>query len=532
VHLRDVYPARGMFKPGEPIQLVAEIEAEATAAASLRITIAHLASIVATWIEPVALTPGTRTVTLDWAAPDIAPRGYGVELELLDDAGRRQDAATTAFDVLPAWTTFPRYGFLTDFTPGRGDIAAAVESLARFHLNGLQFYDWHYRHDHLLPPEPEYTDPLGRRLSLAVVAEGVRAAQAHGMAAMPYLAVYAASPEFWRDHPEWALYDAERRPISFGDGLLGLMNPAPGAPWTRHLLGECDAVLAALPFDGLHVDQYGEPKVAFDAKGKPVDLPAAFWSFIGALKERHPQATVLFNAVGNWPIEALTASPQDFSYIEVWPPWTGYRDLQEIVTRARALSGGKPVVVALYLAADRPVNIRLADALIFSCGGSRIELGERERLLADPYFPRHQPLPSELRTTLRRYYDFAVRYGEWIGPAASNATEGSVEAPAGVWVVCRATGDWFVVCLVNAAGLEEARWDQPLPPPVPQTDVSIRVRTPWPVGQVWCASPDGGHPELHPAAWGREGDEVRVTLPFLDTWAIAAFQRESPGSNP
>ncbi len=74
--------------------------------------------------------------------------------------------------------------------------------------------------------------------------------------------------------------------------------------------------------------------------------------------------------------------------------------------------------MALYLPADRPTNIRLADALIFSCGGSRIELGEGERLLADPYFPKHQPLTPELRTTLRRYYDFAVRYGEWLGPAA------------------------------------------------------------------------------------------------------------------
>jgi hypothetical protein len=80
--------------------------------------------------------------------------------------------------------------------------------------------------------------------------------------------------------------------------------------------------------------------------------------------------------------------------------------------------------------------------------------------------------------------------------------------------------------------LEEPRWDQPLSAPIPQTDVSIRVRTPWPAGQVWWASPDGGHPELHPAAWGREGDDVRVTLPFLDTWAIAAFQRQSPGNNP
>lgn len=532
MRLCDVYPARAMFKPGEPARVVVEIEAEAAASASLRITISHLASTVASWSEPMALTPGTRTVTLNWAAPDIAPRGYGVEVELLDEVGRGQGAATTAFDVLPAWTSFPRYGFLTDFSPGRGDIAAAVESLSRFHLNGLQFYDWQYRHDHLLPLEPEYIDPLGRHLSLPVVADGVSAAHAYGMAAVPYLAVYAASPEFWRAHPEWALYDAERRPLSFGDGLLGLMNPAPSAPWTHHLLGECDVVLDALPFDGLHVDQYGDPKVAFDAEGRPVDLPAAFAGFIVTLKERHPQATVLFNAVGNWPIEALAASPQDFAYIEVWPPATAYRDLQEIIVGARARSRGKPVVMALYLPADRPINIRLADALIFSCGGSRIEIGEGERLLTDPYFPKHQPLTPDLRTTLRRYYDFAVRYGEWIGPAASDAPEGRVQVPDGVWSVCRTAGDWCVVCLVNMTGLERPRWDEPQPAPTPRTDISIQVRTPWQAGDVWWGTPDRGHPELQPAAWDRDRDDVRATLPFLDTWAILAVQRQSTSNAP
>lgn len=28
--------------------------------------------------------------------------------------------------------------------------------MARFHLNGLQFYDWMYRHSDYLPPAAEY----------------------------------------------------------------------------------------------------------------------------------------------------------------------------------------------------------------------------------------------------------------------------------------------------------------------------------------------------------------------------------------
>jgi dextranase len=527
MRLIDLYPTRGMFTPGEPVRLVVEVEADAPGVASLRLSITHLASTVATLTHPVSLTTGAQKVTLDWSPSPSAPRGYGALAELLDGAGRTLVSASTAFDVLPDWTAFPRYGFLTDFSPARADVASTVEGLARFHLNGLQFYDWQYRHDCLLPPDADYVDPLGRRLSLRVVAEFIEAAHAHGMAAMPYLAVYAASAEFWRAHAEWALYDAERRPIAFGEDFLGLMNPAPGGPWARHLLEECGRVLSTLLFDGLHVDQYGNPKVAFDAAGRPVDLPAAFAGFVAVLKAAHPHAAVLFNAIGNWPIETLAASPQDFAYIEVWPPATTYRDLQRIVTGARALSKGRPVVIALYLPADRPANICLADAVIFSCGGSRIELGERERLLTDPYFPKHQPLTSEVKATLRRYYDFAVRYGDLIGPGAGDSTNYPVHAPPGVWAVSRMAPGWLTVCLINMTGLDSAGWDEAHPAPTPLADVSVQVAAPQPVRQVWWASPDRGRSEPLPAVWDTDAGHVRATLPFLDQWAIMAFQLDA-----
>jgi dextranase len=529
MRLIDLYSTRGMFTLGEPVRLVAEVEADALETAFLRLSITHLASTVATLIQPVSPAPGVRKVALDWSPSPIAPRGYGAQAELLDGGGQPLASASTAFDVLPDWTAFPRYGFLTDFSPDRADIGSTVETLARFHLNGLQFYDWQYRHDRLLPPNADYVDPLGRRLSLRVVTEFIEAAHAHGMAALPYLAVYAASAEFWRARPEWALYDAGRRPIPFGENFLGLMNPAPGGPWARHLLEECGRVLSTLPFDGLHMDQYGDPKVAYDAEGQPVDLPAAFAGFVAALKAAHPRATALFNAVGNWPIEALAASPQDFAYIEVWPPATMYRDLQRIVTEARALSKGRPVVIALYLPADRPANIRLADALIFSCGGSRIELGERERLLADPYFPKHQPLTPEVKATLRRYYDFAVRYGDLIGPGACDSPEVPVHVPPGVWAVARTARGWLTVCLINMTGLDGARWDETHSAPASLADVSVRVAAPQPVRQVWWASPDRDQPALFPAVWDAGAGHVHATLPFLDQWAILAFQFAAAG---
>jgi dextranase len=153
--------------------------------------------------------------------------------------------AATAFDVLSSWTDFPRYGFLTDFSASRADPEPVLEKLTRFHINGLQFYDWQYRHDQLLAPSEEYIDLLGREMSLASLRKLVDAAHQHGMATMPYLAIYAASADFWRTHPDWALYDEAGNPIAFGENFLGLMDPSTGSSWSQHLLSE-GATLAGI----------------------------------------------------------------------------------------------------------------------------------------------------------------------------------------------------------------------------------------------------------------------------------------------
>jgi dextranase len=519
----ELYATKGTFSPGEMIRLTVVVDMEAPGRADIRLSFLHLDEVVDTLMFPVS-HDGERALSLEWRAPWASLCGYGLTAELLDPSGALLDSRSTAFDVLQDWWVFPRYGFLTDFAPGRADSAATLDALVRFHINGLQFYDWQYRHDTLLPPEPEYHDPLGRALSLETVREFIEAAHERGMAAMPYLAVYAASLDFWQRHLDWALYDAAGEPVAF-EGFLGLMDPAPGAPWSEHLLGECGKVLAELPFDGLHVDQYGNPKEGFDAQGTPVDIPAAFAAFIGALKERHPRAAVVFNAVANWPIEALVAAPQDFVYIEVWPPDVFFRDVRRIVTAARAMSGGRAVVIALYLPADQPENVRLADALIFSLGGSRIELGERVRLLTDPYFPKHQAISPGLRRTLRRYYDFVVRYGELLGPTAGLLGDFVVKAPPEVWIIARTSdAGWLTLSLLNVSGLGEPRWDEPIPAPRPLIPVSVQFNLAQPITRCLWASPDGADLNLAPLPWSLDHETVTVTLPGLDHWAIVAIK--------
>lgn len=521
----DLYPLKGTHNPGETVQLFAEVQAEEKARGAIQLRIYQLAREVEVREFPASFSPGSQRVALLWQPPS-SPAAYGIEARLLNSAGEPVSTASTACDVLSSWADFPRYGFLTDFSGNRQDISSTIASLARYHINGIQFYDWHYRHDYLVSPTEVFVDPLGRRLSVETIRNFIRVAHEQGMAAMAYLAVYAASLEFWQRHQDWALYNAEGRPLTF-EGFLGLMDPSPEGAWSRHLRAQCASALADLPFDGLHIDQYGEPRAGFNVAGQPVNLPQAFKRFIEDLRLAHPSATLTFNAVKNWPIEALATAPQDFVYIEMWASTPHYADLYRIIRQARHLSNSKPVVIALYLDSDNLANIRLSNAIIYASGATRIELGEQERLLADPYFPKHQAILPELARMLRRYADFAVRYSAFIGPAAANAPDVSVQAPEGVWPICRSLDGWLVVHLINMRGLDNQRWHEPHRPPWQLEHVRFDVKIPRAIKEVWWASPDGADLRLVPADHRFQNNTVQVSIPRLDYWSCIAFELDA-----
>lgn len=517
----DLYPEKGQYLPGEPVQVILQGRTQIAREIRFDLRLYRGLDLIEAREEIRQLPLGDFSIPFACRTAADAPAGYGVEIRL---AGSRELLAETAFDVLPDWTDFPRYGFLCDFKPSRTDIEETIHSLAKFHINGLQFYDWQYRHDQLVPPAEEFLDPLGRPLSLRVVRSLIEAAHSHGMKAMPYLAIYAASAAFWKSHPDWALYDADHRLIPFGEDFLGIMNPADGTPWAEHLLEQCREVLDSQPFDGLHIDQYGDPKSGFDAAGNPVDLPKAFADFITCAAGQHPGRPVLFNAVGNWPIESLAKAPTAFNYIEIWPPDTKYTDLVRIVRNARSLSGGKPAVIALYIPAARITNLRLADALIYSAGGTHIELGENERLLSDPYFPRHEAIPAELKTILRRQSDLVVRYGEWFSPMIEEEPQAAVKAAPGVQCFVRRAHEGYSLSLVNLAGSSPLEWNIEHSAPPVLRDLKIEVEIPERVGRVFSVTPDDGSISPRELRFEQEGNFVRIQVPRLEIWQVLLIQ--------
>ena len=545
--INEVQLDKSFYKPGENVHLSVKLTAEVSQPAPINITahITYLAETVQVIEQLSTLKKGVQEIQLSWTPPTTAPRGYGVELRFSSDTGEQLASASTAFDVLQRWTQAPRYGFLSDFQPGRTDITSTLASLNKYHLNALQFYDWMYRHDQFLTDQDPYQDPLGRTLSRRTVDALIASAHTYDMSAMAYTAVYAASLEFFRKHPDWALIGPDGNPLMFGDNFLAYMDPRPGSPWTLHLLDQFDQVLKQTGFDGIHLDQYGDPKVGYDKDGIPYRLDKPLADLIDAthqhVKALRPDGAVVFNAVTNWPIETVAPSDEDIVYIEVWPPYNWFSELGQLVVQAQNLGKGKAVVLAAYISPSLEHNVRLADAVIFSNGGGHIELGENNAMLADPYFPKYEQMSPELARVMQRYYDFAIRYENAIGPSTRDATAdyrnrielgGTSLNPSlvsdTVLPVVRQSAGQTAISLVNLLGLQSPDWKNPIseaptsqgPTQVRITGVQAQAR------KVWVASPDGSDSSLHALEFNQSAGQIEFQLPGLAYWSMILIEWE------
>jgi dextranase len=548
IRILDAYPDRGLYRPGQGVRIVVDLANDSSESVSVQVvaTIRFLTHEVGRITREVVASPGSQRVDLLWMPPQEHPRGYGVDLAVVNHRGTVLGTAATAFDVLDHWTQAPRYGFLTNFGPDRRDMSETMEWLVRYHINGLQFYDWMYRHEDLLTSNDPYQDPLGRLLSRRTVDALISAAHQHGLAAMPYTAIYGASLPFYEAHPDWALLTAKGEPFRLGDNFLVYMDPSPDSPWTQHLMAEFAEMLRRTDFDGIHIDQYGDPKSGFNAAGQPVDLAQVFPAFINRAKATatsiRPGASVVFNAVNNWPITTVAPADQDFVYIEVWPPNTLYQDLWRIIVNAQKLSGGKAVVLAAYIEPSRFRNVLLTDAVIFASGAYHIELGEPGGMLSEAYFPNYQKMSGELVSILRRYYDFIVRYANVLALGTQDSTEENsgrltiegVNTDAErvykkVWPITRRGDGFETINLINLLDIANPEWNGLLlADPAPQDNLRVRYHTDRGIKRVWLASPDSASPQpvslVFSLGQDDHGEYVEFTVPRLEYWDLIVVE--------
>ncbi len=553
--LRRLDTDRAAYAPGAAVHLTATL-AQAQPGRQLAVTYYHLGQVVG---RQTVAAPA-RTAQWTWQPPATDYQGYLVQV-----AAAGQTPVTTAVDVSSDWRQFPRYGFLSKFGPlSAGHMDSVMRQLTRYHLNGLQFYDWGDKHHQSLAgtpeaPAAEWRDLANRPTSLATVEGYIERAHRAGMKAMFYNLLYGAYPDAAADgvQPEWGLYrDSLHQKRYAFDGFpkgweaSGLDMQDPGnRDWQRYLIGQTDKVYAAkgLHFDGWHVDQVGDPGRLYTYAGPRTDPSLAFGDFLKAAKAAQPTRPIVMNAVNQWGQASIGQAPVEFMYSELWTGNEEYASLAKAIQDNEALAPGKRAVLAAYVNRDRakapglfnPASVILADAVIFAFGGAHIELGEH--MLDTEYFPdNHLQITPALQTQVQAYYDFTVAYENLLrGPNRTFAT-GSAAAVAGddrlaAWppqlgkiaVARTQVVGRQVVHLLNFTDAKTLEWrdnQAQQPEPTLRHQVKVRVPVATKISRVWVASPDyqQGIPQQLP--FTQAAGQLTVTVPQLRYWDILVLE--------
>ena len=467
------------------------------------------------------------------------------------------------------WSRFPRYGFISEYGPkSNAQMDAVIDALNRYHINGLQFYDWFDTHHDPLAgtaanPDATWNDIANRVNTYATVAGYLdRAADRH-MTTMAYNLLYGANDDAGAADDgvqnAWYLYTdtnathKEVNPLPAGWKSDIYLTDPNHPDWRDYLGGKMEEALAGLPFDGWHIDQLGPRGDVYNAAGSPVDLNASVGPFIDAMKARPALADVpmVANAVGQYAQfgpAGIVHSDVEFLYTEVFGDYPTYNDLAQIVRDNHEFSDGRlATVLAAYMnydAADSPGTfntpaVLMTDAVVFAFGGAHIELGEH--MLGKEYFPNDNlEMTADLRDRLVDYYDFLVGHQNILRDGGAftdnplHSTSTAMNAwPAqlgGVSVVSKAVDDKQVFHLINFTDANTLDWrDDAQTQPAPSTITSIDVSffSHLPVGQLWVASPDAGNEAGTTLPFTQADDgTVTATVPSLEIWSMLVAQRQ------
>lgn len=496
-----------------------------------------------------------------WVTPTNDFKGYIVEVYVTNN-GAESIYSTIGVDVSSDWKKFPRYGFLSKFPElSDDDVNAVITNLNRYHINGLQFYDWHNKHHKPLPlngatPANTWKDVFNRDIYFSTVEKYINSAHSRNMKAMFYNLIYGA----WDDgevdgvNKEWYVYtDANHATKDFHPlpsppflSNIYLLDPS-NTSWQNYLINENKKVYQALDFDGFHMDQLGDRGARYKYDGSFLNLANTYKPFIDAIKANEPEKDIVMNAVSQYGQTGIAQSAADFLYTEVWSPFDNYTDLVNIIKANNAYSNNtKNTVLAAYMNYNMADNkgffntpsVIMTNAIIFAFGGSHLEMGEH--MLGKEYFPNDNlAMKEDLKKAMIAYYDFLVAYQNLLrdGGSFNNIPVSSLDSkmtignwPASTGAVAavgKKVGDNQVLHLINLKNSKTSNWRdntgvQTVPAQIKNAKLS--VTTSGTVKKVWCASPDNIGGASRSLNFIQSGDKVSFTLPELQYWSMIVFE--------
>jgi dextranase len=407
-----------------------------------------------------------------------------------------------------------------------------------------------YRHAQLVPPQDEFEDALGQRISLDTVRRLAAALTHAGSSPMAYAAVYAVGREVWPAWESEGLFRADGTPWTLGEDFLWNVDPS-AERWVSHFVDDLRGALEAGGFAGFHLDQYGAPKRALRRDGTEVDLAQAFPALLERLAVDVPGAEMIFNNVNDFPTWTTAGATQSAVYIEVWAPHVRLGHLAELVSKARSFAPEKAVILAAYLSSYRGDEAaasaaeRLQHAVVFSHGGTVLLHGEGGAVLTEAYYVSNRELSPKSRDAARRCYDFAVRYGDLLfdresvdvtrshlgGENVDVRVEASVRVstdcePGALWARVIQTKQGLLVSLIDLSAQADDLWDAPKKPSARLSGVRLaveRVRGNAPL--LDFAEPDDA-PGLLRLDSSFDGRHDVVELPAFGPWALVLVRED------
>lgn len=545
-----------------------------------------------TFIEKHTITSKTWT----WTPPKTDYMGYMVDLYYMEwngDIGTEHIIGAIAVDVSSDWKRFPRYGFVAEFDNKGGtidkDIEKEMKYLNRLHINGVQFYDWHWKHHKPVKfrkdgsLDPWYQDVSGRYIGTEFVKKYIEVQHRYGMKSIFYNLCFGALKDYEADgvKKEWGLYKEDGKgelyqdihELPGWDSNIYLMNPGnPG--WQTYLANRNAEVYANYDFDGYQIDQLGVRDYKLgDRDGKlyaydkdDIDLPYNYGFFIDAMKAAHPDKRLVMNAVSGYGAEnILKTGKVDFCYNEVWGNGNGYggaaeqdfANLYDIIKKNDQCSDHRlQTVFAAYINYDKAANggsgdhlvntpgALLTDAVMFAIGGSHLEMGDH--MLTREYFPaKPLAMTDDLKQRLIHYYDFMTAYQNILRGIDSKAAFTptiSSSYPINAWppqgrkitAFAKKVDNMIAVHLLNFLNTDDLSWrdlEGTRPAPEIKENVQITYTTSRKITKVWTATPDknGGVPMELP--FTQDGDNVSVTVPSLEYWTMLVFEGKEEEEN-
>jgi len=568
--LIDAYPAKARFAPSEPANLVIELNGKLEGTAKVSATVWRLGK-AAGECGPVPLVPGSsNNLILSCSVPPEDFQGYLVTVRLTDANGRPFDERQTAIDVSSDWKRFPRYGYLAHYNSDEGTKPQIwVNELNRFHINGLEFYDFQYRHDQPLAgtvahAAASWKDIAARTIDGATVTALIDQAHRYNMMAMAYNVSYSAYDDvFSRQHDPlplkwgtWNTPDGDRsaatakslhlQATDWSTKHLFYMNQN-DLEWQKYLFGKMHDLLIVYPFDGWHIDTFGE-RGAYAFDGTYVDYIAGFRSYIDhASAVLHKR--IVMNAVNAMGQDYIARSAADFVYSELWEDHETFASILDTAEQVHLANPQAGFVIAAYVnrreAQDRTQlavkqfnlpSVLLTDAAIFASGAAHIELGDGDRMLSSEYFPADTctTVSPELQHSLRHYYDYLTAYENYlrdgVTPAAveiriAGQRTDPLAVPNTVWTIARQKGDVTMVHLINLLGSDDPHWrdlgfNRPEPPLL--KTLQVQIASTENIRSIGWASPDvdGGQFHSIPFQIHKNGSIawIEFTLPELHYW--------------